>query len=97
MDDETTVVATSLSAPVVVAIRWSAMRTPSSSPDSTRNPGPDRAGFWTKPDAEDPNIVNHLNWYEATGFTRPYPGEKTVLHPSEFKVSAAPRVADLDD
>jgi YVTN family beta-propeller protein len=55
------------------------------------------AGKWTKPDAEDPNIVNHLNWYEATGFTRPYPGEKTVLHPSEFKVSAAPRVADLDD
>jgi YVTN family beta-propeller protein len=34
------------------------------------------AGKWTKPDSEDPNTVNHLDWYEATGFTRPYPGEK---------------------
>jgi YVTN family beta-propeller protein len=55
------------------------------------------AGKLTKPDAEDPNLVNHLNWYEATGFVRPYPGEDRVLHPSEFKVSAAPRVADRDD
>jgi YVTN family beta-propeller protein len=55
------------------------------------------AGKLTKPDAEDPNIVNHLNWYEATGFTRPYPGEKKVMDPSEFKVSSASRVADLDD
>jgi hypothetical protein len=55
------------------------------------------AGKMTKPDAEDPNIVNHLNWYLATGFTRPFPGEKRVLHPSEFKISSAPRVADLDD
>jgi len=38
----------------------------------------------TKPDAEDPATVNHLNWYESTGFTRPYPGETTVLPPSEF-------------
>ncbi len=55
------------------------------------------AGKLTKPDAEDPNIVNHLNWYEATGFTRAYPGENRVMDPSEFKVSSAPRVADLDD
>jgi YVTN family beta-propeller protein len=55
------------------------------------------AGKLTKPDSEDPNIVNHLNWYEATGFVRPYPGETKVLHPSEFKVSAASRIADLDD
>jgi len=55
------------------------------------------AGKLTKPDAEDPNIVNHLNWYEATNYVRPYPGEDRVLAPSEFKVSAAPRVADLDD
>ena len=50
-----------------------------------------------KPDSEDPNIVNHLNWYEATGFTRAFPGENRVMHPSEFKISSAPRVADLDD
>jgi YVTN family beta-propeller protein len=55
------------------------------------------AGKLTKPDSEDPNIVNHLNWYEATGFVRPYPGENRVLAPSEFKISSAPRVADLDD
>jgi hypothetical protein len=34
------------------------------------------AGKYHTPDAEDPSIVNHLDWYEATGFTRPYPGEK---------------------
>ena len=55
------------------------------------------AGKLTKPDSEDPNIVNHLNWYEATGFTRAFPGENRVMHPSEFKISSAPRVADLDD
>src|SRR6516165_4863456 len=33
------------------------------------------AGKLTKPDAEDPDTVNHLNWYEATNFERPYPGE----------------------
>jgi YVTN family beta-propeller protein len=35
------------------------------------------AGKLTKPDSEDPDTVNHFNWYMATGFTRPYPGEKT--------------------
>jgi hypothetical protein len=43
------------------------------------------AGKSTKPDAEDPDTVNHLNWYEATGFTRPYPGETRVRPPSDFK------------
>jgi hypothetical protein len=42
------------------------------------------AGKLTKPDAEDPDTVGHLNWYEATGFTRPYPGESTVRPPSDF-------------
>jgi len=55
------------------------------------------AGKLTKPDAEDPNLVNHLNWYEATGFVRAYPGENKVLAPGEVKVSSTPRVADLDD
>jgi hypothetical protein len=55
------------------------------------------AGKLTKPDSEDPNVVNHLNWYEATGFTRPYPGDSRVMSPSEFKVSSAPRLADSDD
>jgi hypothetical protein len=50
----------------------------------------------TKPDAEDPDAVNHLNWYLSTGFKRPYPGEKTVRPPSEFN-NPAPSTADLDD
>jgi YVTN family beta-propeller protein len=54
------------------------------------------AGKLTKPDSEDPDTVNHLNWYLSTGFTRPYPGEKTVRPPSEFN-NPAPTTADLDD
>ncbi|HEY7306438.1 MAG TPA: hypothetical protein VH601_20100, partial [Bryobacteraceae bacterium] len=53
------------------------------------------AGKLTKPDAEDPDTVNHLNWYMATGFKRPYPGESKVRPPSEFN-NPAP-TADLDD
>jgi hypothetical protein len=53
------------------------------------------AGKLTKPDSEDPDTVNHLNWYMSTGFTRPYPGETTVRQPSEFK-NPAP-AGDKDD
>jgi len=55
------------------------------------------AGKMHKPDAEDPDIVNHLNWYLATGFTRPYPGENQIRHPSEFPNTPVVRTADLDD
>jgi len=54
------------------------------------------AGKLTKPDAEDPDTVNHLNWYLSTGFTRPYPGESKVRPPSDFN-KPAPTKADLDD
>jgi YVTN family beta-propeller protein len=54
------------------------------------------SGKLTKPDAEDPDTVNHFNWYMSTGFKRPYPGEKTVRPPSDFK-RPAPTTADLDD
>jgi YVTN family beta-propeller protein len=54
------------------------------------------AGKLTKPDSEDPDTVNHLNWYMATGFVRPYPGEKSVRPPSDFN-NPAPLKADLDD
>ena len=53
------------------------------------------AGKLTKPDSEDPETVNHLNWYMATGFKRPYPGESKVRPPSDFK-NPAP-AGDLDD
>jgi len=55
------------------------------------------AGKLTKPDAEDPDTVNHLNWYEATGFKRPYPGESTVRPPSEFNNPAPAGDGDGDD
>jgi hypothetical protein len=54
------------------------------------------AGKLTKPDSEDPDTVNHLNWYLSTGFTRPYPGESRVRPPSDFN-KPAPTKADLDD
>jgi hypothetical protein len=54
------------------------------------------AGKLTKPDAEDPDTVNHLNWYQATGFTRPYPGESRVRSPKEFKNRFAAQVPDDD-
>ncbi len=54
------------------------------------------AGKLTRPDSEDPDTVNHLNWYMSTGFTRPYPGEKTVRPPSEFN-NPAPAGEDADD
>jgi hypothetical protein len=53
------------------------------------------AGKLTKPDAEDPETVNHFNWYMATGFTRPYPGEKKVRPPSDFNKPAP--AGDTDD
>jgi YVTN family beta-propeller protein len=53
------------------------------------------AGKLNKPDSEDPDTVNHLNWYMSTGFTRPYPGESTVRPPSEFN-NPAP-AGDDDD
>ncbi|MGA7379852.1 MAG: hypothetical protein WBX03_03290 [Terriglobales bacterium] len=54
------------------------------------------AGKLTKPDSEDPDTVNHLNWYMATGFTRPYPGESKVRPPSEFNRPAPTKVDDDD-
>jgi YVTN family beta-propeller protein len=54
------------------------------------------AGKLTKPDSEDPDTVNHFNWYMSTGFTVPYPGESKVRPPSEFN-NPAPKGDDDDD
>ncbi|HSY97520.1 MAG TPA: hypothetical protein VK793_17990, partial [Steroidobacteraceae bacterium] len=51
------------------------------------------AGKSTKPDAEDPDTVNHLTWYLATNFKRPYPGETKVRPPTDF----ADRLRTLKD
>jgi YVTN family beta-propeller protein len=55
------------------------------------------AGKSTKPDAEDPDAVNHLAWYEATNFKRPYPGEPKVRPPGEFPNLMATPEGDGDD
>jgi hypothetical protein len=55
------------------------------------------AGKMTKPDSEDPYTLNHLIWYEATGFKRPYPGETRVRPPSEFADRLARPVEGDDD
>ena len=55
------------------------------------------AGKYHRPDSEDSDTVNHYNWYEATGFTRPYPGEKKVRPASDFNRPAPSAKADLDD
>ncbi len=54
------------------------------------------AGKYQKPDSEDSDTVNHLNWYESTNFTRPYPGENKVRPASDFN-RPAPAKADDDD
>jgi hypothetical protein len=54
------------------------------------------AGKLTRPDAEDPEAVNHFNWYMSTGFKRPYPGESKVRPPSDFN-NPAPAGDDDDD
>jgi YVTN family beta-propeller protein len=53
-------------------------------------------GKYHIPDSEDPEIVRRYNWYEATGFVVPYPGEKTVRPASDFHKKARTK-ADLDD
>ncbi len=54
-------------------------------------------GKMNKADSVDPYTLNHFDWYEATGFTRPYPGEKTVRSPSEFQNRIKHPNFDLND
>ncbi len=55
------------------------------------------AGKYHTPDSEDTDTVNHMNWYEATGYTRPYPGETRVRPASEFNHRAPAASSDMDD
>jgi YVTN family beta-propeller protein len=50
-----------------------------------------------QPDAEDPVVVNHWVWYEATGYTRPYPGETKVLWPTAFRERINAAHPEIDD
>jgi YVTN family beta-propeller protein len=54
------------------------------------------AGKQHVPDSEDPETVNHLDWYESTNFKVPYPGETKIRPAREFN-KKAPAKADDDD
>jgi hypothetical protein len=55
------------------------------------------AGKLQKPDSEDPDVVGHMNWYFATNFAKPYPGEQKVRSPSDFPNLLVTRDEDDDD
>ncbi len=54
------------------------------------------AGKYHMPDAEDADIVSHYDWYEATAFKVPFPGEKTVRPASDFNNAGLTPVDDDD-
>jgi YVTN family beta-propeller protein len=55
------------------------------------------AGNRQKPDSVDIDTLSHLNWYEATNFKRPYPGETKVQWPAAFAARLGLNIADNDD
>ena len=55
------------------------------------------AGKTDKADSVDPYTLNHYDWYAATDFKRPYPGETSVRPPSDFAARVAHPNYDIDD
>ena len=53
------------------------------------------AGKTNKPDSVDADTLSHYDWYAATHYSRPFPGETKVRPPSDFPDAAAPG-ADRD-
>jgi hypothetical protein len=49
------------------------------------------------PDSLDADTVRHFDWYEATGFKVPFPGENKVRPASDFKGRVHAAQADADD
>ncbi len=54
-------------------------------------------GKTDRADSVDPDTLNHYDWYEATQYKRPYPGESAVRPASEFEDKAAHPDMDLGD
>ena len=50
-----------------------------------------------KADDVDETFLNHAIWYSATGWTRPYPGEKAIMGPAKFEQAAARHPVQDDD
>jgi hypothetical protein len=55
------------------------------------------AAKYHTPDSLDADTVRHFDWYEATGFKVPFPGEKKVRPASDFKRRVYSADADDDD
>ena len=55
------------------------------------------AAKYHTPDSLDPDTVRHFDWYEATGFKVPFPGENKVRPASDFKRRVHAASADADD
>ena len=55
------------------------------------------AGKNAKADSVDPDTLNHYDWYEATQYKRPYPGEATVRPAADFAEKAEHPDPDLGD
>lgn len=54
-------------------------------------------GKTDKADSVDENFLNHVIWYSATDFKRPYPGESKVAAPGPFVKLASLKTPDTDD
>ena len=55
-------------------------------------------GKTNKADSVEENFLNHVIWYSATDFTRPYPGEAKIQWPAKLMKAALARpVVDSDD
>lgn len=54
-------------------------------------------GKTNKADSVDENFLNHVIWYSATGWKRPYPGESKIEAPAPFVKLAALKTPDADD
>jgi YVTN family beta-propeller protein len=55
------------------------------------------AAKYHTPDALDPDTIRHFDWYEATGYAVPFPGEKKVRPAKDFKGRVHAADADDDD
>jgi YVTN family beta-propeller protein len=54
-------------------------------------------GKTNKPDSVNENFLNHVIWYSATDWKRPYPGESKIEGPAPFVKLAALQTPDSDD
>jgi len=55
------------------------------------------AGKTDRADSVDPDTLNHYDWYEATSYKRPYPGETKMRSASDFTAKITHPDADLGD